>query len=150
MTAQTEDTYVQRAQDHSEEEYSMRQEVRQEIIGQRLNFAKAMDMLMLSRVAVGAADLVPAQTAAYNAALEAVGLTDMMKNASAFPFAVDKTSKVEYGSQTLSEDTTQNVLDKVLRQVGETMTQEISRVVMDGLNTLASALRAEIAAQEED
>jgi hypothetical protein len=136
---------LQSIQDHSEELFNMRQE----LFSDRRNFTKALDMLMLSKAAAGGADLMPAQQAAYQAALEAAGLSEAFKNAAAFPFSQDKSSKVEFASQVLSEDTTQNVLDKMLRTVGESLTQEISRVVMDGLNTLASALRAEVSAQQE-
>ena len=121
---------AQSVQDHSEELFNMRAE----LFTDRRNFAKAVDALMLAKAAVGSADLIPAQQAAYQAALEAVGLTDALKNAAAFPLAQDKSAFVERATQSLSEDTTQTVIDKTLRQVGETMTQEISRVVMDGLN----------------
>jgi hypothetical protein len=137
---------------HDEELFSRREE----LFGDRRLAAKAYDLAMLNASLTGQVDIHRAYERAIGQANLAAGLTEALKVSDAFPVARDKTSKtttvgsMEQNSQTLSEDTTQNVLDKALRQVGETMTQEISRVVMDGLNALASALRSDVAAQAVD
>jgi hypothetical protein len=143
---------AQEATSRSEELFSRREE----LFGDRRLAAKAYDYAMLIGAVSGQVDLTRAYERAISQANLMAGASEQLKNAAAFPASVDKTLRStlvgtsEQTSQTLSEDTTQNVLDKALRQVGETMTQEISRTVMDGLNTLASALRAEVAAGEEE
>jgi len=133
---------------HDEELFSRREE----LFGDRRIAAKAYDLAMLNAGLVGQVDLHRAYERAISQANLAAGLTETLKVSDAFPAHRDVGTKTtsEQTSQTLTEDTTQNVLDKALRQVGETMTQEISRVVMDGLTSLAAALRSESDAHADD
>jgi len=131
---------VQSIQDHSEEEYTMRQEVRQEIISQRLNFAKGIDLAMLARAFAGGADLMPAQKAAYHAALDAAGVSDAMKNAAAFPAVQDKTVVTERGTQTISEDTTSNVINQAFENFSKTLNTDIQRTLQEGLASMSTVI----------
>jgi len=130
---------------HEEELFSRREE----LFGDRRTAAKAYDYAMLVAAIHGQVDLTQAYEHAIAQANLTAGLTQTQKNAAAFPIAIDKLSKTtaigttEQTSQTLSEDTSQTVIDKALRQIGETMSHEISRVVMDSMASLASALETD-------
>jgi hypothetical protein len=130
----------QTVQDHSEELFNMRSE----LFNDRRNYAKAMDALMVGKVAAGVVDLQPAQEQAYESAMQLAGLNEMLKNAAAFPASQDKTVTTERTSQTLSEDTTQNVIDRALEQVSKTMATDIERTIQEGMASLTSLLKNEI------
>ena len=133
---------MQSVQDHAEEQYTWRTE----LYGDRRNFAKAMDLLMIGAASRGTVDLKSTYKDAIDNAMLAAGLTQELKNASAYPLAQDKTAKEEHVSateratQTLSEDTTQNVIDKAFEQVSKTMSTDIQRTIQEGLASLSTVV----------
>jgi hypothetical protein len=117
----------------------------EELFGDRRLAAKAYDLAMLNASLSGQVDLFRAHERVVSQAMQAAGIARDLKNVAAHPASITVDKTLERGSQTLSEDTTQNVL----RQVGETLTQEISRAVMDAMSTLGNALGAELEVEAE-
>lgn len=140
MPASDQDTNVQRIQDHSEEQYTRRDQMYQD--GRLAGLA--YHLLMLSRAASGAVDLKAAQAQNHEQLVALAGVSEAMKNTAAFPAQRTGVVSTEHVSQIVAGETSETVLDKSLRQIGESMTQEISRVVMDAMAEIGSVIAGSV------
>jgi len=133
---------VQTVQDHAEEQYTWRSE----LYGDRRNFAKAMDLLMIGAAARGTVDLKATYAKAVDNVLLAAGIGKELKNAAAYPAAQDKTVVTERATQSISEDTTSTTMDEAFEQISKTMSTEVERTIEQGMASLSTIVNDAMAA----